>query len=285
MARIAPAVAISTALAMAAAAAATTLTIDKTIYLTAPAFADRYIALRTQAYKDALAAAADGRLLSHLPYQGDVTAPIASLVGLERPYRTKQCDLLPPAAEAAERMIRAANIELAGVARLKAQSCFRSIPEQVGIFCNGVRNRPTANCEKPALRAEVSAPPGYSEHATGYAADFVACGPASTTGCGGLNQQFADSKPGQWMIRHAREYGFELSFPCPDPSKLPCATKTVQGVSYEPWHWRWVGCTVATPGAAQARQIFADARRRFPASPGIADTAPPPVEHCSPPAP
>ncbi|MBN8806962.1 MAG: M15 family metallopeptidase [Sphingomonas sp.] len=266
-------VAAGIALALAAAATATTLQVDKRLYQSAPAYADKYIALRTPAYTAALTPAADGRVLSHLPYPTTVAAAIDALVGIEPLYRTKQCDMLPVAATAAEKMMRAANADLAGTAMLKAQSCFRSIPEQVGIFCNTARNLPTAKCLDPVKRAQVSAPPGYSEHATGYTADFVACGVGAGARCGGLTQGFAASKPGQWMLLHAREYGFELSFPCDHQDDGRCVSK--QGVSYEPWHWRWVGCSAVAPGAAQARQIFADARRRFPANPGIDDAAVP----------
>ena len=40
------------------------------------------------------------------------------------------------------------------------------------------------------------------------------------------------------------------------------------------WHWRWVGINAAVPGAATARTLFATARTRFPASPGIAELSP-----------
>ena len=49
-----------------------------------------------------------------------------------------------------------------------------------------------------------------------------------------------------------------------------------QGVTWEPWHWRWVGTSPAAPGAAAARAIFATARTRFPAQPGIRDVVVPP---------
>ena len=42
-----------------------------------------------------------------------------------------------------------------------------------------------------------------------------------------------------------------------------------QQVKWEPWHWRWVGTSADTPGAARARFIFAKARVAFPAEPAI----------------
>jgi D-alanyl-D-alanine carboxypeptidase len=65
-------------------------------------------------------------------------------------------------------------------------------------------------------------------------------------------------------LQHATEFGFELSFP----------PGNAQGVTWEPWHWRWVGINATVPGAAMARALFATARTRFPASPGIADLSP-----------
>ncbi len=63
----------------------------------------------------------------------------------------------------------------------------------------------------------------------------------------------------RWLRTNAPRFGFELSFP----------PGNGQGVKWEPWHWRWVGATAATPGAAKARFTFAKAREVFPANPGI----------------
>lgn len=87
-----------------------------------------------------------------------------------------------------------------------------------------------------AEAAKSVAPPGYSEHHTGYAIDV-------TDGSGLDYRDFAQTPAFQWMVIHAHEFGFELSFPDKNP----------QGVDYEPWHWRFVN----TPTAAQ---IFAAAR-------------------------
>jgi len=77
---------------------------------------------------------------------------------------------------------------------------------------------------------------------------------------------------GRWLIANATHYGFELSFP----------QGNAQGVTWEPWHWRWVGTSVAEPGARAARAVFARARSQFPARPGVPAivvrvTAQPPV--------
>jgi D-alanyl-D-alanine carboxypeptidase len=46
-----------------------------------------------------------------------------------------------------------------------------------------------------------------------------------------LNVSFEETPAFQWLKDHAAFHSFELSFPKDNP----------QGVSYEPWHWRFVG--------------------------------------------
>ncbi|MEM7758056.1 MAG: D-alanyl-D-alanine carboxypeptidase family protein, partial [Cyanobacteria bacterium P01_A01_bin.40] len=67
----------------------------------------------------------------------------------------------------------------------------------------------------------------YSEHHTGYAVD-IGDGNAPATH---LETDFANTAAFRWLEQNALKYSFELSFP-PDNK---------QGVSYEPWHWRFVG--------------------------------------------
>jgi D-alanyl-D-alanine carboxypeptidase len=76
-------------------------------------------------------------------------------------------------------------------------------------------------------RASVSAPPGYSEHHTGYAVD-IGDGTVPATN---LNTTFEKTSAFNWLSANAARFSFEISFPKDNP----------QGVSYEPWHWRFVG--------------------------------------------
>lgn len=169
----------------------------------------------------------------HLPY---AEAAAADLV--------KACDgprnkLDKEAAAALAEMRAAAAAE--GVT-LWAQSCFRSIAAQGEIFESGRKKRNQTEEE----RAKVSAPPGYSEHATGFALDFA-------TGSGGdLTEAFAENAAGQWLLANAIKFGFELSFP----------KGNAQGVSYEPWHWRFVG-------SERALAVFYWARQLYPADPKV----------------
>ena len=123
------------------------------------------------------------------------------------------------------------------------------------MFCH---ERRRAACVDATDRARSVAPPGYSEHATGYAIDF---GVRPTRNCPDVSYCFASTPAGQWLLANAPDYGFELSFPAGNQ----------QGVTWEPWHWRWVGTSADAPGAAAARRLFERARSLYPARPAARD--------------
>lgn len=198
----------------------------------------------------------DGRMLGHVPY---VEAATADLVAAPAGFPAGlPClvhrDMLPDLA----RLLAAAAIAPGVGARLHGVSCFRSIAHQRSVFCSQIG--PHRKCRTAAERARSVGPPAFSEHATGYAIDF---GLRPALGCADVDPCLAATVPGQWLIAHARDYGFEQSFPAGN----------AQGVTWEPWHWRWVGTAPGTPGAARARLIFARARSSYPASPAVPDPA------------
>jgi D-alanyl-D-alanine carboxypeptidase len=102
-------------------------------------------------------------------------------------------------------------------------SGFRTIAEQQELFFDISKQRN----QTPAQRAKVSAPPGHSEHHTGYALDIG----DSDLPSANLSTSFEKTAAFQWLQNNGAKYGFEMSFP-PNNS---------QGVMYEPWHWRFVG--------------------------------------------
>lgn len=102
-------------------------------------------------------------------------------------------------------------------------SGFRSVEEQTSLFFEVKAKRG----ENTTKRAEVSAPPGYSEHHTGYAVDI---GDGDHPGTD-LQFDFEETDAFKWLEENAAYYSFELSFP----------KNNSLGVSYEPWHWRFVG--------------------------------------------
>ncbi|WP_297085340.1 D-alanyl-D-alanine carboxypeptidase family protein [Thermoleptolyngbya sp. C42_A2020_037] len=117
-------------------------------------------------------------------------------------------------------MVRAARAERV---RLVPLSGFRSVEEQTYLFFTLKAKRSLSAQE----RAQVSAPPGYSEHHTGYAVD-IGDGDRPDTD---LEIDFDQTAAYRWLTANAARFGFELSFP----------KNNAQGVSYEPWHWRFVG--------------------------------------------
>lgn len=123
--------------------------------------------------------------------------------------------LAPRAARAWARMREAAAQD--GV-ELQVVSAFRSVEYQLGIL---KRKLERGQSMEQILR--VSAAPGYSEHHSGRALDVT------TPGFAALEEEFENSPAFAWLKRHARRFGFHLSYPRRNP----------HGLAYEPWHWRW----------------------------------------------
>jgi D-alanyl-D-alanine carboxypeptidase len=153
-------------------------------------------------------------VLGHLPYK---EAPTSQLKAITPDSRIR---MRKAAADSFLQMQADANAQ--GVS-LTPLSGFRTVEEQNRLFF-GVKKDRNQEAKK---RAEVSAPPGYSEHHTGYAIDIGdGRSPAAN-----LNVSFEKTAAFRWLKNNANRYSFEISFP----------PNNVQGVSYEPWHWRYVG--------------------------------------------
>ncbi len=153
-------------------------------------------------------------VLGHLPYK---EAKLSELVAINGDGSIK---LQKSAATEFLKMQSAARREGIILAPL---SGFRDEATQKYLFFEVKKHRK----QDTSTRAEVSAPPGYSEHHTGYAID-IGDGKAPGTN---LETSFADTPAFRWLEKNAAKYSFELSFPENNP----------QGISYEPWHWRYVG--------------------------------------------
>lgn len=167
-------------------------------------------------------------VLGHLPYN---VAPESELAPISRDGTIR---LRSAAAESFLKMQAAAKAK--GVL-LSPISGFRSKAEQNRLFFEVKQQRN----QDATQRAEVSAPPGYSEHHTGYAVD-IGDGSVPATN---LSPMFERTQAFQWLKNNASRYSFELSFP----------THNVQGVSYEPWHWRFVGDSDSLETFYKARQL------------------------------
>lgn len=169
------------------------------------------------AYLGPSAAGVDQKRPTLLGHRAFNDAPSEDLVAVTADGRIK---MRTAAAASFERMATAARGD--GVS-LVPLSAFRSQADQNYLFF-GIQEQ---RGQGPQTRAEVSAPPGYSEHHTGYAVDIGDATRPDTN----VIPEFENTDAFRWLKDNAAHYGFELSFP-PDNE---------QGVSYEPWHWRFVG--------------------------------------------
>lgn len=79
----------------------------------------------------------------------------------------------------------------------------------------------------------VVALPGKSEHQLGTTVDLT----DASVGYTGVSPRFARGVGAKWLIKHAREYGFIMSY--------PEGSRRDTGYRYEPWHWRYVGVEMA----------------------------------------
>jgi D-alanyl-D-alanine carboxypeptidase len=153
-------------------------------------------------------------LLGHLPYPEAPEAELAPILPGSS-MRLRQA-----AAVEFQAMVQAAR---ASGVNLVPISGFRSVKDQQHIYFDIQAERR----QSVTKRAEVSAPPGYSEHHTGYAVDI---GDGNTPATN-LNTNFEKTKAFRWLEANAARFHFEMSFP----------KNNSQGVNYEPWHWRFVG--------------------------------------------
>ncbi len=185
----------------------------------------------------------DGRLMNHFPY-GD--APSADLAAVPKGFGSGNCQLVHrdmiPALTA---LVAAARADAKVGNMIMGLSCHRTIARQTGLFCNPAKLKARGYVGQ----AKWVAPPGYSEHASGFAIDFAA---RNAPGCQ-ASTCFSGTAVSRWLNANGAKYGFELSFPAGNK----------QGVSHEPWHWRWVG-KAGDPAAARAQALFKPTHTAFP---------------------
>ena len=174
----------------------------------------------------------DGRLLGHFPYAEvgpkDLVAVVPGLF------------MKPDAARSFIEMERAAASD--GVL-LVPLSGFRSISEQNALFFDVKAERNQSSID----RAQVSAPPGFSEHSTGYAIDIGDQTQPETN----LSPSFLHTKAYQWLKKNAARFQYVLSFP----------ENNAQGVDFEPWHWRYEGSTESLRVFEPAQRLVQKSRR------------------------
>jgi len=168
----------------------------------------------------------DPRILGHLPYN---ETPKEKLVLIEpniEVHMDMRDSLLKMREEAKKDVIY-----------LVFLSGYRSINLQNDIFYSlkSFRN------QEAAERARVSAPPGYSEHSTGFAIDIGDATQRDTD----FETDFENTDAFRWLIKNAAKFHFKLSF-----------NKDNKYIDYEPWHWRY-------EGSIEALKVFESSNRKL----------------------
>ena len=127
------------------------------------------------------------------------------------------------AVDALMAMLRAAHQD--GLTIWQVSAGHRSVAYQQQLFDDQVyayRQDGMTRTQAEAKTRQTVADPGASEHHTGLAFDITVPG-----------QQFSNTKQSQWLAQHCWEYGFMIRYPIDKVN--------ITGISYEPWHVRYVG--------------------------------------------
>ncbi len=116
-------------------------------------------------------------------------------------------------------------IRYAGISDIWIQSAYRTPKDQQTLFENQVQAYIYQGYSEETARKlteKTINKPWHSEHNLGLAVDFNY-----------VNREFENTDAFQWLQENAQDYGFVLRY----PENKEDITK----VSYEPWHWRYVG--------------------------------------------
>lgn len=117
----------------------------------------------------------------------------------------------------------------------KICSAYRSTERQQQLFDEDVDALVRAGYSYSQAYEEVAKetmPPGYSEHSTGLAFDIVSFDYQI------LDERQKNTAENKWLFKHCAEYGFILRY--------PKEKEDITKISYEPWHFRYVGVEAAT---------------------------------------
>lgn len=117
-----------------------------------------------------------------------------------------------------------------GVTGYTIVSGHRDLAYQVGLFQRKINQYKQFGLDAQAAEErakQIVAVPGESEHHTGLALDLPSRKHPA------LETSYLDTPQGAWLKEHAWEYGFVIRYPA---DKVD-----ITGISYEPWHIRYVG--------------------------------------------
>ena len=114
-------------------------------------------------------------------------------------------------------------------------SAYRSEDRQYELFDEAMSSaikKGMSESEAYDYAADQYSLPGTSEHQAGLAVDIVPLRQQI------LNAALGDTDEEKWLMKHCAEYGFILRY--------PNGREDITGISYEPWHYRYVGVEAAT---------------------------------------
>ncbi|PLV63618.1 M15 family metallopeptidase [Brachyspira pilosicoli] len=130
-------------------------------------------------------------------------------------YKISRLDLSlsEPAFDALSNMSKAAKLD--GITLLIVSS-YRSYDYQDSLYKRKVKRFGKEYTDRVCAKA------GNSQHQLGTVVDI-----------GAVDNSFAETKAGKWLLKNASEYGWSLSF--------PKGYESVTGYTWESWHYRYIG--------------------------------------------
>ena len=140
------------------------------------------------------------------------------------------------AAESARKLVAAA--KEAGF-NMQLCSAYRTVEKSAQLYANKVNQYIGYGYSEADAKVEAAkwvAPPGTSEHHTGLAMDLVSSDYWSYYS--DLEHDYEKFDSFKWMYEHCAEFGFILRY--------PKDKQDITGITYEPWHYRYVGVEAAT---------------------------------------
>ncbi len=111
-------------------------------------------------------------------------------------------------------------VPLSGNRRISTQKT--NFENKINYYINQGYDKTTATQKA----AQIILPPGCSEHNAGLAMDICS-----------LETSFEKTNEYKWLVENAADYGFILRY--------PKEKQAVTEITYEPWHWRYVGVETA----------------------------------------
>ena len=112
-----------------------------------------------------------------------------------------------------------------GITNIWVQSAYRSVARQKELYDNSVKKylqQGKTQEEAEELTNEYINKPGSSDHNLGLAVDFNM-----------VDNKFEQLDGFKWLQKNAENYGFVLRY--------PKDKEDITKISYESWHWRYVG--------------------------------------------